>query len=299
MNKINHRINVFSIIVVYNPNINRLKALIDNVLSANSKVIIVDNTKYSYIQHLAQIEGVQLLELNDNLGIAKAQNIGIQKAIASGAEAVVFFDQDSKVEEEFIENLTVNFTTGQPMIASPVFYDEEKGFKFPSIKLNKFGLFTFFYPKIDDKPFLVDVVISSGSAATKAVFDKAGFMDENYFIDFVDTEWSLRCRSMGIPIFTIPKAKMIHTIGNKSVNLYIMRVFIHSPIRTYYKVRNAFIFFNNKNVSVALGVKEVITALVHNLVTIVIVKDKRIYFKHYFQAIVDGLTGVKGKKIIK
>lgn len=78
-----------------------------------------------------------------------------------------------------------------------------------------------------------------------------------------------------------------------------MRVFVHSPIRTYYKVRNTFIFFNNKNVSFALGVKEIITALVHNFVTIVIVKDKKIYFKYYFKAIVDGFMGVKGKKIIK
>ena len=290
---------IYSIIIAYNPEVERLVNLCSAVLSTHSKVIVVDNTKDSYIQHLAQIEGVQLIELNDNLGIAKAQNTGIQKAIASGAEAVVFFDQDSKVEEGFIENLTANFTIGQPMIASPVFYDEEKGFKFPSIKLNKFGLFTFFYPETDDKPFSVDVVISSGSAATIAVFDKAGFMDENYFIDFVDTEWSLRCRSVGIPIFIIPKAKMVHTIGNKSVNLYIMRVFIHSPIRTYYKVRNAFIFFNNKNVSLALGIKEIITALVHNLITIIIVKEKKIYFKHYFRAIIDGFMGVKGKKIMK
>jgi len=288
---------VYCVIVCYRPDLENLSRICTALLFSKTKVILVDNTEKSYINNFSKDLGVDLIILNENSGIAKAQNIGIKLAIEKGAEVIVFFDQDSIIENDFIPILLSPLKISQPMVVSPMFYDKEHGFRFPSYNLNKFGLLKEIDFKGNDDIYAVDVIISSGSAATKEVFDIVGLMNEDYFIDFVDTEWSLRCRYKVIPIIVNPQAKMIHTIGDKSINMYFMRLFVHNAIRSYYKVRNSFLFLRNENVPLLLGVKEIVSALVHNLLVILFVEEKNKYVMSYFSAVRDGLLNRKGKKI--
>ena len=43
--------------------------------------------------------------------------------------------------------------------------------------------------------------------------------DEDFFIDFVDVEWCLRCKKNKVAIFVVPDAVMEHEIGISSVKL--------------------------------------------------------------------------------
>lgn len=288
---------IYSVIVCYKPDVHNLERICESILSCDTNVILVDNTDKCYIHDISNGLGVELISLNENLGIAKAQNIGINLAIEKGAEVIVFFDQDSEIENDFIQKLTSDMNKDIPEVVSPVFYDKNLGFKFPSYRLNKFGLLKQFDVVDDQSDYEVDVVISSGSAVSKVTFDIVGLMNEDYFIDFVDTEWCLRCRTKGIPIRVIPSAIMKHSIGDKSVDLKLMRIFIHSPVRSYYKVRNSFLFSRSRYVPFLMGLKEIFSALVHNFLTVFIVKNKWDYMKNYFQAIYDGILGKVGKKI--
>ena len=121
-------------------------------------------------------------------------------------------------------------------------------------------------------------------------------MNEDYFIDFIDTEWSLKCKENGVPVKVVSNAIMKHSIGMKSVDLKFIKVFVHGQVRTYYKVRNAFLFFKSKSVPFLTGLKELVSALLHNFLIIFIVENKWGYCKTYFQAIIHGLIGRKGKK---
>lgn len=283
----------------YNPDVNTLLNICNILLSNFVKVILVDNTENNCNINLLNIKGVKLIYLNINIGISKAQNIGIKIALQEGAEVIVFFDQDSEIENDFLVNLFSPLKPDQPMVVSPFFIDKKTGFQFPCMKLNTLGLLKTIKNQNFERPFIVDVVISSGSAATKKTFEIAGLMNEDYFIDFVDTEWCLRCKSKGIPIYVVPTAKMLHSIGDKSIDLFFLKLFIHSPVRSYYKVRNSFLFIRNNNVPLLMGVKEIISALIHNSLIILFVKDKKTYFKNYIIAIRDGLLGRTGKRIDK
>ena len=288
---------IYSVIVCYKPDVINLTKICNSLLANNTNVILVDNTEGCYIEEFSNFLNIQLISLNKNLGIAEAQNIGIRLAIEKKAEIIVFFDQDSEIEKDFINNLTTPLIANKPMVVSPVFFDKKDGFRFPSYRLNRFGLLKSMVSTFDESFYDVDVIISSGSAATKETFDIVGLMNEDYFIDFVDTEWSLRCRAKGIPIKVVPSAIMKHSIGDKSIDLKIMRIFIHSPLRSYYKVRNSFLFFKNKNVPLMMGFKEIFSALIHNFVIIIVSENKSEYLKNYFKAIKDGLFGITGKKI--
>jgi rhamnosyltransferase len=259
----------------------------------NSKVILVDNSNDPLLREIDDCN-INLIQLEDNLGIARAQNVGIKFALGQNAEIFVFFDQDSVIDDFFLYKLIEPLDLVTPLVTSPIFFDKENGFRFPSYSLSKFGLLKkVFNDKFD---FYVDVIISSGSATNRRSIELVGLMNEDYFIDFVDTEWSLRCKAKRIPIRVVNSARMLHSIGDKSIDLRIIRLFVHSPVRTYYKIRNSFLFFRNKNVPLLLGIREIISALVHNLIIIFFVEKKRLYIRNYFVAIFDGIIGKVGKK---
>jgi rhamnosyltransferase len=65
-------------------------------------------------------------------------------------------------------------------------------------------------------------------------------MRENYFIDYVDTEWCIRAEAMGYKNYVSSKAVMKHAIGDNILKFKYFNVPVHSPFRRYYRVRNAF-----------------------------------------------------------
>jgi rhamnosyltransferase len=287
--------NIFCVIVCYNPDISNLTRICKVLKFSHVTVILVDNTEVSSLDNLSSDFDIQLIKLNDNQGVAKAQNIGIRYALENNAEIIVFFDQDSFIDNDFISKLVRPLIINQPMVVSPVINDKKNGFEFPSYKLNRVGLLRKMNKCNNDEPIFADVIISSGSAATKEVFHIVGLMNEDLFIDFIDTEWSLRCKAKGVPILVVPNAKMVHSIGDISVNLFFTRLFIHSPLRTYYKVRNSFLFFRNKNVPFLMGIKEIISALINNFLIIFFIEEKINFVVRYFQGIRDGFLNRKGK----
>ncbi|MFN0290507.1 rhamnosyltransferase [Pedobacter helvus] len=286
---------IFAVIVTYNPIIENLTHLCDDLNREGVYVILVDNSEQTALSCFHSNLNIEIINLNGNFGIANAQNSGIRYALEKSADVIVFFDQDSGIEKGFVSNLLSPIKNNNPIVLAPVFYDEQQGFEYPSFRFNKFNLLNKVYSNNSVKPYEVDVVISSGSAATIAVFEKAGLMDEDFFIDFVDIEWSIRCRKNEIPIYVVPQAKMIHSIGEKSIDIGIMRGFIHSSYRSYYKLRNPFLLLRKSHVPIILGVKEVIAAMVHQFVFMFYVKKKRTYFKIYLLAIFDGIKGIRGK----
>lgn len=286
----------FAIIVTYNPIVKRLESLCDHLIKNDVFIVIVENTEKSYITSLLQKKAT-IIELKYNSGIAKAQNTGIAYALEKGADIIIFFDQDSYIEDMFISNLLSPIKNEEPLIVAPVFFDEKKNFEYPSFKFNKLKLLKSIYKENREAPYEVDVIISSGSAATKKVFYQAGLMDEDLFIDFVDIEWAIRCRNNNIPILIVPTAIMKHSIGNTSVNLGIVKGFIHSADRSYYKVRNPFLLLHKNTIPKILAIKEILSALIHEFVFIFYGNKKVTYFKNYILAIFHGVKGLKGKRI--
>ena len=270
--------NIFSIIVCFNPKVETLLNLCNKLIDNNYNIVLVDNSNDLKLVELIQSDNIHLIQLTENIGIAAAQNKGISYAMDKNADLFIFFDQDSEIEDDFLEELLKPLSLDIPMVTSPVFVDKKAGFQFPSYKLNKFGLLKQIKP-INKLVYDVDVIISSGSATNRITLNIVGLMNEDYFIDFVDTEWSLRCSRQKVPLKVVPSARMIHAIGDK--------------------LRNSFLFIRSPYVPLLFGLKEITSALIHNFIIIFVVKNKREYFKNYCQAILDGIIGEIGKKSSK
>ena len=87
--------------------------------------------------------------------------------------------------------------------------------------------------------------ITSGSVLNLKLFPTIGDFDEALFIDFVDTEYSLRCKKMGYKIIRFTNIFLVHQLGTLVKRASIKTLFlkkklktIYSPIRYYYLCKN-------------------------------------------------------------
>ena len=115
-------------------------------------------------------------------------------------------------------------------------------------------------------------------------------------IDYVDTEWCLRCRSKGIPVRVVPSAIMHHRIGTNTTKIGPLTVQIHSADRCYYQIRNSFHLFRRRHIPFIFALKEVISTIVNRVLLLFLVENRVLYAKAYLRAIMDGLLGVVGPK---
>ena len=144
-------------------------------------------------------------------------------------------------------------------------------------------------------PVDISVVISSGTMVKSEVFSVVGLMDEKLFIDYVDTEWCLRCAKHGISIRVDPSIVMIHSIGDYSIKLFSFNIPIHSPVRRYYRIRNSLYLLRLSHVPKILAIREVIFSIVHQIIIIAISRDRKNYVSALFRAVFDGLANKNGK----
>lgn len=284
---------IAAIVVTYRPDIDAIEKSVRSITNNGADVVIVDNSEKKTL--FPDMAATTVLSLGDNLGIAEAQNIGIKRAIELGYEWLIFFDQDSVIEDGFLEQLTKNARDDMPYVAAPVFYDNEKGFYYYLLDVDNSGRRTKIYPQNITNGLKISTVISSGMLINKRALDVVGHMRSDLFIDYVDTEWCLRAASKGIKIEIMKKAVMRHSIGDRSISLFGCKVPVHGYQRRYYRVRNAFSLLRMKHVPKRLAIREIIFSFVHQVVIILNGENKWRYMKCYALAVFDGVLGRSGK----
>jgi rhamnosyltransferase len=87
----------------------------------------------------------------------------------------------------------------------------------------------------------VSMVITSGSLVNTVDFGSLGGFDEGFFIDYVDTDFCLRCRAAGWRIAVSADARLEHHLGRRETRELAGMVFHptnHPPLRHYYIARN-------------------------------------------------------------
>ena len=83
---------VSAIIITFNPVHQELKLLVEKLKLQVSNIYIIDNNSSMPID-IDDSEQIDVTLLSDNMGIAYAQNIGINKALNDGFIDFILFDQ--------------------------------------------------------------------------------------------------------------------------------------------------------------------------------------------------------------
>lgn len=282
------------IFVLFEPQNNNWRKSVDVAYGKGFLPIVVDNSINFLPLPEDNIQKYIYYRCNENVGIGKAQNIGIKKAFDNKADVVGFFDQDSVLTEELLNALEKELENEEIKIVAPISYDVVTGREYPSHRVGRSGKLVDVFGDSQRENIPVDIAISSGTFAKKCVFQEVGYFNERLFIDFVDIEWCLRCRKKGIQIFIVPNAKMCHSIGEKNKRIGPINIEVHSPYRLYYKVRNSFLLLKYK-VKMKIAIYQILPAIILNFFLLFDKKNGKKYRHYYIRGIFDGIKQVDGK----
>jgi len=246
---INSYYTVLPIIVLFNPEHELIKLLLQSLIGQVKHVCIVDNTPESVKDNICKIYSemdltVHYIELNDNKGIAYAQNRGIEYANKKSYKHVLLLDQDSVLPPTMVKDLLsaeVKLLQCNIQVAAvgPSFRDAKTNKIVPAIRQDSIFVKRISVDPTSEAPIRCDYIIASGSLIRLEVIMTVGPMMDDLFIDWVDIEWGERCRSYGYQTFMVPSITMKHSIGDGYVSLPSRDVNLHSDFRNYFIVRNA------------------------------------------------------------
>lgn len=223
---------IIASIVLYNPEIDRLKENIMSISKQVEKILLVDNGSKNVcdIMSLDVVkENCILIRNKENLGLAKALNQAMQYAEDNQYDWVLTLDQDSVCTKNLIEGLHKHLLKERIGIIAPKFIDRnfkrlsdiEKGWKY------------------------VHRCITSASLTNVVVWRAIGGFNEKLFIDYVDFDYCARIIRNGYAIIVDSDVEMLHEIGNSRQIFLGNRSYVlynHSPMRVYYIVRNTLFY---------------------------------------------------------
>ena len=236
-------VRVAAVIIAFHPDLARLQALVDALTAGRVTTLwLIDNTPGESPLAIAPSPRLNIVRFGENRGIAQAQNHGIGAALASAHSHVILFDQDSAPPPDMIDRLleveAELLVQGHAVAASgPVFVDRKSG---TWSTATEYG-WSIVHRPVDAAALALptDSLIASGALYRAQALRQVGGMIDALFIDWVDVEWTLRAKALGLRCYTTARTTMSHSIGDEATRLAGKTFNVHGDFRKFYIVRNA------------------------------------------------------------
>lgn len=291
-----YKAHVCALIVTFHPSIS-INILIDVLSKQLSKIIIIDNGSDALaLKRLTELSlktEIDLILLDDNYGIAKALNDGVIHAEELGYEYVVLFDQDSDIDDNFIEALSTIYNkipdNSNVATLGAEFRDLRKVKNF-DYELKKSGEWK-----------EVKRVITSGSLIPMRIFKEIGAFREDLFIYYVDNEFCKRAITSKFRVIKTTQPLMTHTYGTptpRKVFNKVVWVKNYSATSWYYITRN-YTYFLKEYGDYKLGlwaVKSFFRGIKHLKLILLFEDNKLDKIRSIFVGWIDGLRSNLGKR---
>jgi hypothetical protein len=214
-----------------------LRALADSPTSRSTEIIVVDNASTDGSPEMVEaiFPQVRLIKSDQNLGFAKANNIGICE---STGRYVSLINSDVKVLGNCLDPLAdyldqhPDVGNVGPRVLDPDMTQQPTCRSFPTL-WNNFceasalatvfrgsrlfsGEHMCFFPH--DRELDVDVLVGCFWMVRKEAFEEVGLLDEDFFIYAEDVDWCRRCWNAGWRVVFFPGASAIHYRAGSSAN---------------------------------------------------------------------------------
>lgn len=206
----------------------------------NHKIILLDNASSDGSVEAVKslLPEVQIVELEQNLGYAGNNNVGIQVAMNQGADWVFVLNEDTLLDPDCLARLVSAGESDSGIgILGPMVYHYDE----PTIIQSAGGRMDKFYrgwhsgqDELDQgqfqQPHAVEWITGCGILVRRAVIEQVGMVDERFFYYVEEFEWCVRAREAGWKIIHVPQAKLWHK--------GVQRNYQPKPSVTYYATRN-------------------------------------------------------------
>jgi GT2 family glycosyltransferase len=174
---------------------------------------------------------VSVVELKDNLGFPGGCNAGIERALHAGAEWVFLVNSDVVLAPDALSRLLAGARAHPSAgILGPLVMSREEPDLIASAGISYAVTSGRMLSMLTGKPalaaptrsFSADAVSGCAMLIRRAVLEKAGHFDADYFFFFEDVDFCLRARAAGFETRCVPDARAYHeggrTIGPRSAS---------------------------------------------------------------------------------
>ena len=160
-----------------------------------------------------------------NLGVATGNNEGIYQALSDGCDWIVLLNNDTRFSADFIKLISDKVNVDKLSVLVPkIYYESPKNYIWYAggdfLKLRNHAVRHRGMDKLDDGSYdtdtLVDYAPTCAMIISSEVFKTVGFMDEEYFVYYDDTDFCYRLKKASIPIYYFPSATLIHKVGGST-----------------------------------------------------------------------------------
>jgi len=211
----------------------------------NLQIILVDNnsTDGTPATIRARYPAVQVVAQTENLGFAAGNNCGIQIALAQNCAYLVLLNNDTIVAPSLVREIIAAFESDARVgIVGPrvCYYDAPTKIWFGGGKIEwREAQVSRLLVDEEDTPNdlaqSADYVAGAALGVKRAVIEKIGMLDPNFYFYFEEVDWCWRAQAGGYEIRLIPRCLVRHHVS--------ATIGVDSPATTYYMTRNAFLFF--------------------------------------------------------
>ena len=205
-------------------------------------IIVVDNGSTDGTAGMVtkHFPGVTIITAPVNLGFAGGNNLGIERALAEGADYVCLLNNDTVVDPHFLEEL-LRVAVEDPrtgILGSRILYhDRPDRVWSQGIAVNRIsGRIYTTYNNLKDSEVSgiiteVDAVSGASMLLKREMLREVGLLDEDYYLCFEDVDFCLRAGRMGYKRVTVSSSRVWHKVSSSMGGEY-------SEMTVYYATRN-------------------------------------------------------------
>ncbi|GAB4025329.1 glycosyltransferase family 2 protein [Spirosoma gilvum] len=212
------------------------------------EIIVVNNgSKDDLAERIAQgnYPHVTYIDSPENLGFSGGNNLGIRHA---KGDYYFLLNNDTIVTPDLLEQLLAPFADHPAVgVVCPKirYYDQPNVIQYAGYHpLNQYTGRTWAIGLMEpdkgqyDNPGATWFAHGAAMLVSKAVLERAGSLDDSFFLYYEELDWSARIRRAGFEIYYQPKALIYHRESMSVGKMNPMKVYYHTRNRLWFMRRN-------------------------------------------------------------
>ncbi|MDM8519065.1 glycosyltransferase family 2 protein [Anaerolineales bacterium HSG6] len=242
-------------IVIVNWNVkDLLRACLESIATDFShEIIVVDSASSDDSAEMIRQEfpHIGLIASQENLGYAKGNNLGT--AIAQG-RYLLLLNPDTIVKPNTLEAM-ISYMDDHPKVGAigpqllwPNGDSQSSRRRFPTLGSlfwestllgqwfpnNHYAQKYYMADQPAEQTHQVDWVVGAAILIRRETWLETGFIDQNFFMYFEETDWCKRCTEKGWQIHYLPTAQIVHYEGKSSEQALTARTLRFQKSKLYY-----------------------------------------------------------------
>lgn len=279
---------IIALITLYYPTRDTLK----NVLSVSQQTDIVylcDNSPVENKELFSSINNSLYFHFEKNLGLSCAFNRILQLNKFGDEDYIIFFDQDSFIQDKHIHNLILEYELLEKSNVNlgclgPIFYNtSSKKVEIPKIKY-----------RLSNNSYKVTSIITSSMIIKYKNLKEINFWNEKIFLDMADWDLCWRLIATGKMCCMTDAVTLYHSLGKGEKKIGPFRIKEGSPFRVYYQTRDCLRLIIKRYTPFKYKIRFLLMITIRPMEYFIFLDNKLERLKYYIKGIHDFCNRIYG-----